>query len=83
MADAGRILAELRERSTRRYVAAFDIALLEHAIGHVDDALREMERAGRERSVWMLWAGVDPLLDVMRADSRFAALFARPGASAT
>lgn len=81
LADAQRILADLRERARHRYVSAFDLALLEYSLGREEVALSELERAARERSVWMLWAGADPLLDAMRTDGRFAAVFAQAGAT--
>ena len=82
VSDAEQILADLRERSRRQYVSAFDLALLEHAIGRGAAALCEMERAVRERSVWLVWAAHDPLLDALRSDDRFAAVLAPTAATA-
>jgi serine/threonine protein kinase/Tfp pilus assembly protein PilF len=77
-ADAERTLEELRTSSNTRYVSAFDMALLEHALGRLDRALEEMVRAVDERSIWLVWAANDPILDDMRADPRFSAVLARP-----
>lgn len=81
--EAEQILRELREKSTVQYVSAFDVAILEYALGRHDMALAELERATRERSTWMVWAEIDPLLDQMRVDDRFAELFARPAGLGT
>ena len=78
-ADATRVLDELRDRSTRQHVSAFDFALLEHALGHHEAALTEMARAVDERAVWLVWATNDPMLDAMRADERFGAILSRSG----
>jgi TolB-like protein/Tfp pilus assembly protein PilF/predicted Ser/Thr protein kinase len=64
--DAEKILTELRERSSQRYVSAFDTMLLEEALGHHDAAIAELQRALKERSVWLVWLRHDPLLDGMR-----------------
>lgn len=80
--DAERLLDELRERSRARYVSAFDLALLEFELGRIDRAVDEMQRAVDERSVWLVWAANDPLLDRLRADPRLSALLARPRSAA-
>lgn len=77
-AEAERILAQMRQLSTRQYVSAFDVGLLEHALGNRAVALAEMKRAVNERSVWLLWAEQDPLLDEMRKNDGFAAFLTLP-----
>ena len=78
---AMRILEDLRVRAANRYVAAFDMAIIEHAIGMHDEALASLERAVDERSVWLIWAEHDPLLDGMRSDPRYRSLLVRAGKS--
>jgi TolB-like protein/tetratricopeptide (TPR) repeat protein/predicted Ser/Thr protein kinase len=80
-ADAERVLTELRERATRQYVSAFDIALLEYELGNMVPARDELRRAVDERSVWLVWAAADPLLDTMRRDARLGHLLGGRGAS--
>lgn len=80
-ADAERTLAELRERAASRYVSAFDLALLEYELGRSELALETMQHAVEERSVWLVWAANDPILDAMRADARFGTVLARPNHS--
>ncbi len=75
--EAEEVLRELRERAKHQYVSAFDLSLLEHALGRDDAGLEEMSHALRERAVWLVWAAMDPIVDPMRADPRFAALLAR------
>lgn len=76
---AARILEDLRVGSLTRYVAAFDIAVVEHALGLHEQALESFERAIDERSVWLIWAEHDPFLDSMRSDNRYRSVLARVG----
>jgi serine/threonine-protein kinase len=66
-----RLLSDL-ERG--RYVAALDIAQLQLALNRRPEALDWLERAYRERSVMLGWIAVDPLLDDLRNEDRFAAV---------
>lgn len=77
--SAARILENLRARSATRYVAAFDIAIVEHALGFHGQALASLERAIEERSVWLIWAEHDPFLDSMRSDNRYRSVLSRVG----
>jgi tetratricopeptide (TPR) repeat protein len=76
---AARILDDLRAKSATRYVAAFDIAIVEHALGLHKQALASLERAIDERSVWLIWAEHDPFLDSMRSDNRYSSVLSRVG----
>jgi tetratricopeptide (TPR) repeat protein len=71
--EAEATLTELRERSSHRYVSAFDTMLLEEALARHDAAIAELQRAMDERSVWLVWMRHDPLLDGMRSLPGFAA----------
>jgi len=68
------ILANLEQRRAGEYVDAFYLALVEDALGRRDAAFRELERALEENSVMFFLMDVDPKLDGLRADPRFAAL---------
>lgn len=72
--EARAILDELLRRRRTEYIDAYALARLRHALGDVDGAFTELERAIDE-SVGSLYAiRFDPLLDCFRTDSRFAPL---------
>jgi serine/threonine-protein kinase len=75
--EAREILAELTLRRAQRYVAPVPFALLHVALGETDAALADIERAHAERRGWMAYLRVDPLLDPLRGDPRFAAWLQR------
>ncbi len=77
--EAFAALEELTNLSKRRYVPAYDLAILYGALGSIDEALNWLERASAERSYWLIYASVDPRLDPLRPDPRFAGILARVG----
>jgi Flp pilus assembly protein TadD len=72
--DARRRLAELIEVRARRYVSAYDLAVIHAGLGEVDAAVDRLERGHQERTHWMALLGVDPRLDPLRSNPRFARL---------
>jgi Flp pilus assembly protein TadD len=72
--DARRRLAELIEVRARRYVSAYDLAVVHAGLGEVDAAVDRLERGHQERTHWMALLGVDPRLDPLRSNPRFARL---------
>jgi hypothetical protein len=50
------------------------MALLLDALGDRDQAFQELERAYREKSAVLFMLDVDPKLDALRKDGRFAVL---------
>ncbi len=72
------VLAEaMEEGARRRYISAFDFVRVYAQLGRKDDAFRWLEKAYEERSAAMPYLAVDPILDVLRTDSRFPALLTR------
>jgi DNA-binding winged helix-turn-helix (wHTH) protein/tetratricopeptide (TPR) repeat protein len=71
---ARRLLAKLTERSHHEYVPAFSLALLCLGLGDRARAMDWFERAYQDRSTYMIYAKVDPLLDPLRSDQRFVSL---------
>ncbi|HEX6183605.1 MAG TPA: tetratricopeptide repeat protein [Pyrinomonadaceae bacterium] len=76
---ASSVLAELDELSPRRYVSPYNMALLHLRLGGKDEALEWLGRAYRERAEWMIYLGVDPRFDDLRADPGFTRLLRRIG----
>jgi tetratricopeptide (TPR) repeat protein len=74
IAEARGVLDELIDRSKRGYVPAYDIALVYAGMGWTEQALEYLNRAYQERSGWITYLNVDPRLDSLRKDERFAKL---------
>jgi TolB-like protein/tetratricopeptide (TPR) repeat protein len=73
--EAEKILSQLRELSTQRYVAAYSFALVYLGLGDKEEALRWLEQSYQDRAGSDVgWIRVDPLVDPLRGDPRFEAL---------
>jgi len=72
--DAERLLHELEETRLSEYVDAYYMALLFEALGRRDDAIEELERAIEENSATLYMVDIDPKIDPLRDDARFATL---------
>jgi predicted Zn-dependent protease len=74
--EAQKILSELIALSERRYVSPYSTATVYAGLGEKDQAFAWLQRACEERSVWLghLHLRVDPRLDCLRSDPRFATL---------
>ncbi len=80
--EAEKVLRELRERSQERYVSAYEIALIYAGLEAKDEAFAWLEKAYLERSYALIHLKVEPMLDSLRPDSRFADLLQRIGLAA-
>jgi tetratricopeptide (TPR) repeat protein len=76
-ADAEQILGLLAEQAAKRYVSPYDLAVIHAGLGDRDAAIAALENAYEDRSAWMVFVNVDPRLDPLREDPRFAAIGAR------
>jgi len=78
-AKARELLARLQQMATdpRRHVPSQSIGYVYAALGDNDRAVSFLEQSISRRETGMLWAGVDPGLDRLRQDPRFAALLQR------
>ena len=76
---ATRILRELEARRAdgQIYVAPQDLAYIYIALGQTQVAFDLLNRAVDEHASRLLWIGVDPRLDAVRADRRFGTLLSR------
>ena len=76
--DARKILKQLEQLATRRYVGNYAFALVHIALGEKEKAIEDLEHAYRDRvgpDISLL--KVDPMLDPLRGDPRFEALVAK------
>ncbi len=76
-ADAVNILNELKEMSSRRYVAARCLAEIHIGLGDVDEAFAWLEQAFQQRNGWLIHIRENPRYDRLRADPRYLDLVRR------
>jgi len=72
--EARKILAELQTARESSYVDAYYMALLMEALGKRGEAFAELERAVGENSAALYILDVDPQMDLLREDERFAGI---------
>jgi TolB-like protein/DNA-binding winged helix-turn-helix (wHTH) protein/Tfp pilus assembly protein PilF len=77
--EARELLKELEERSKRRYISPYLIALVQIGLAERDQAMASLERGYADRDLWMIFLGVDPHMDDLRSDPRFKDLLRRVG----
>jgi len=73
-ADARKVLRELKEMSRKRYVSAYNLGVLHLGLGEREEALRNLQKAGEDRSEWFAMINVDPRFDELRSDFRLREL---------
>jgi TolB-like protein/DNA-binding winged helix-turn-helix (wHTH) protein/Tfp pilus assembly protein PilF len=77
--EAERMLDALTKESGGRYISPFLIASFHTGLGNFEQALDWLEKAFDERAANVVFIGVDPSFDPLRAHPRFQALLARIG----
>ena len=77
--EANKVLKELLDLQRRRYVSPPALANVYIGLGNNDQAFFWLEKAYQERSNYMVWLKVYPLLDPLRSDPRFDDLLRRIG----
>jgi serine/threonine-protein kinase len=78
--EAEKVLAqlkELRRLSKGRFVPSAETAIIYAALGKKDEAFEWLDRAYEDRSERLSWLKVDPEIDSLRSDPRFAELMRR------
>ncbi len=76
-AAALKVLDELQEQSQHRYVSPYLIALIHTGLSNKDQAFIWLEKAYEDRSVNLMYLKVEPILDPLRSDPRYADLMRR------
>ena len=66
---------QLKEPLSDRY----EVIQLYRRLDRTDDAFKWLNKACDERSIWLIWLKVDPAVDGLRSDPRFAELMKRVG----
>jgi tetratricopeptide (TPR) repeat protein len=77
--EARRILDELAVRSKRHPVSPFTVAMIHVGLGDPGAAFAWLERSLEQREDALVSLAVNPRLDPLRGDPRFATLIARLG----
>jgi tetratricopeptide (TPR) repeat protein len=78
--QAQKALQELHKLAERRFVSAYDFAIIHVGLEEADQAFQWLERACEERSFSMLMSlKAEPRLDTLRSDPRFQDLVRRVG----
>lgn len=78
-ADALKQLSTLQEAAGKRYIPPSYFALLWMGLGDNKQALTWLEHGYKDRSEHMLYLGLEPLVDPLRSDPRFALLLKKVG----
>jgi TolB-like protein len=77
--EARRMLDKLKDISHKRYISAYHVALIYCGLGELERAFEWLEKTFAERDAWLIWLRVEPQLDPLRSDPRFADLLRRLG----
>jgi len=77
LAGARKVLERLREISKTRYVCPYEVGVICVHLGEKNEAFRWLEKAYQVRSQCMPFLKVDPRLDPIRSDPRYADLLRR------
>lgn len=72
-------LKNVLELAEKRYVSPFEVALLKFALEKTDEGFNWLEKAFADRCFDLICSKVDPRLDAIKPDPRFAELFGRLG----
>ncbi|HLE63974.1 MAG TPA: hypothetical protein VI750_12570 [Pyrinomonadaceae bacterium] len=75
--EATKLLKELKQESTRRYVPSYAIALACIGLNEKEDAFVWLERQIEERGYWSSVYAVAPELDELRDDPHFKEMLKR------
>ncbi len=78
-AEAAEALANLQEIAAERYVSAYQFAMIYTGLGEIDKAFEYLEKSFEERSGFLPFLKVEPMLDPLRSDSRFQKLLTKIG----
>jgi serine/threonine protein kinase/Flp pilus assembly protein TadD len=77
--EALEVLASLEDLDKERYVPAYNFAIIHAGLGDFDKSFEWFEQARKERSGFLPFLKVEPVVDCLRADSRFQDLLNQIG----
>src|SRR5215467_8410369 len=77
--EALQVIADLKAKAKQRYISSYAIATVYAGLVDRDKAFEWLEKAYDERSPGLTWLKVEPMLDSIRSDPRYADLLRRMG----
>jgi hypothetical protein len=78
-AEAQMVIEDLKEQAKQRYIPSYYFAIIYLGLGEPDQVFAWLERAFEERSGFLAYLKVEPMLDPLRDDPRFSGLLHRIG----
>ena len=78
-AAARKILSQLQQMSSTRYVPSLYFAMVYTGLGDKDQAFAWFDKAYAEHCDFLVYLPTDPMADPLRSDPRFSALLERLG----
>jgi serine/threonine-protein kinase len=75
--EAEKIVVELQDAATERYVSPYFMAEVQTGLGHLNEAFEWLERCYTDRAPHMIFLAVEPKLDPLRHGARFEHLLKR------
>jgi len=77
--EAQKILGELKQLATERYISPYHIALVYSGLGNKEETFNLLEKGLQDRTDYMVFLKVDPRFDWLHNDPRFTSLLDRVG----
>lgn len=77
--EALRLLRDLNDLSTRRYISPFELALIYFALDRMDEGFERLTQAFQDRCFELATISIDPRFDNVREDHRFKPLYRQLG----
>jgi TolB-like protein/Tfp pilus assembly protein PilF len=77
--EARDVIDKLRDLAGRRYVSPYHLTLIYCGLNELERAFEWLEKTYAQQDAWLIWSRVEPQLDPLRADPRFAQLLGRIG----
>jgi serine/threonine-protein kinase len=77
--EAQKVLGELEELSTKRYISPFELALIYFALERTNEGFELLNKAYQDRCYELAAIKVDPRFDSVAKDKRFSAIVAQIG----
>ncbi len=71
------ILEKLEKLSERQFVSSYHTALIYAFLDEKEKAIEFLEICRQTSDAWLVWLGVEPAFDSLRADARFKAVMAQ------
>src|SRR5207249_169789 len=78
-AEAQKVLDELKKQSKEKYVSPYYMTVVCAGMGEKEQAIEWLQKAYEDKSEWLVWIKVDPVLDGLRSDPRFKEIMQRIG----